>query len=492
MKYLVPLAALLVAVSAVPRRGNDTNPRPVRKLNEDEMDLDIRSIKADDLKFHVGDDDRSVCGGVDNLENIVCYKGDTDDPEVYPRGKAVLRVWNKVAGTLGTAWLIGNEGHILTNWHVIETQAEAEGAEFQAMAESGTCLPKCTTQLGCGGFKINNNKVTFIKTGGSIQQDYTLMKLSAADAAAVANLGYLQLRQTGAVLNERIYIPNHSQGWGKMVDMSTAQGVVDVSSLRVRYDVDTYGGASGSPVLGHSDDYVVAIHNLGGCSSSGGSNSGVSNLAIMSGLSGLLPSSAIASASGPPPPPSSGDICKTVKTVTKAWGYEISWQVGNCQSSGQFTSNNQFSQECCMAAGDWPVTCDDSYGDGWHGGYIEIDGNRYCDDFTTGFEKDGGTVTFSDSNLLCMNVKTVTKAWGYENSWHMGDCRSNQRYSSRQEYTQECCLRQEEMALTCDCSYGDGWHGGYLEVNGNRYCESFLSGYTKEETINWTEIAASP
>ena len=45
--------------------------------------------------------------------------------------------------------------------------------------------------------------------------------------------------------------------------MSTAQGVVDVSSLRVRYDVDTYGGASGSPVLGHSDDYVVAIHNLG-------------------------------------------------------------------------------------------------------------------------------------------------------------------------------------------------------------------------------------
>ena len=37
-----------------------------------------------------------------------------------------------------------------------------------------------------------------------------------------------------------------------------------------------------------------------------------------------------------------------------------------------------------MAAGDWPVTCDDSYGDGWHGGYIEIDGNKYCDDFTTG------------------------------------------------------------------------------------------------------------
>ena len=65
--------------------------------------------------------------------------------------------------------------------------------------------------LGCGGYKINNDPVTFIKTGGSIAHDYTLMKLSASDAAAIQNLGYLQLRSTGAVLDERIYIPNHSQ-----------------------------------------------------------------------------------------------------------------------------------------------------------------------------------------------------------------------------------------------------------------------------------------
>ena len=76
------------------------------------------------------------------------YLDDPDEPEVYTRGKAVLRVYNRVAGTLGTAWLVGDEGHILTNWHVIETQAEAEGAEFQAMAESSTCQPKCEIQLG--------------------------------------------------------------------------------------------------------------------------------------------------------------------------------------------------------------------------------------------------------------------------------------------------------------------------------------------------------
>ena len=29
----------------------------------------------------------------------------------------------------------------------------------------------------------------------------------------------------------------------------------------------------------------------------------------------------------------------------------------------------------------------DSYGDGWHGGYLEINGQKYCEDFTTGSEK---------------------------------------------------------------------------------------------------------
>ena len=31
----------------------------------------------------------------------------------------------------------------------------------------------------------------------------------------------------------------------------------------------------------------------------------------------------------------------------------------------------------------------------------------------------------------------------------------------------------EDIELTCDCSWGDGWHGGYLEINGQRYFDSF-------------------
>ena len=31
-----------------------------------------------------------------------------------------------------------------------------------------------------------------------------------------------------------------------------------------------------------------------------------------------------------------------------------------------------------MADGDYELICKDSYGDGWNGGYITINGKRYC------------------------------------------------------------------------------------------------------------------
>ena len=42
---------------------------------------------------------------------------------------------------------------------------------------------------------------------------------------------------------------------------------------------------------------------------------------------------------------------------------------------------------CCLLKGEHTLTCKDSYGDGWHGGYLEIGGKKYCKDFTAGREK---------------------------------------------------------------------------------------------------------
>ena len=74
--------------------------------------------------------------------------------------------------------------------------------------------------------------------------------------------------------------------------------------------------------------------------------------------------------------------------TTKGFGSEISWSLDTCQSEGPYGSNNNYIEQCCLAPGAYNLTCLDSYGDGWNGGKIEIQGNAYCKDFTT-----GGTLT---------------------------------------------------------------------------------------------------
>ena len=84
---------------------------------------------------------------------------------------------------------------------------------------------------------------------------------------------------------------------------------------------------------------------------------------------------------------------------------------------------------------------------------------------------------------VCFTIKTVTKAWGSENSWTFGKCKSTERYSSRRTYTSSCCLNQGEHTLTCKDHYGDGWHGGYLEIQGKKYCKNFRTGRERKTTI---------
>merc|ERR1712198_758705 len=45
---------------------------------------------------------------------------------------------------------------------------------------------------------------------------------------------------------------------------------------------------------------------------------------------------------------------------------------------GKYANNKEYSIECCQPAGTYELDCKDEYGDGWHGGSIEIGGTEYC------------------------------------------------------------------------------------------------------------------
>ncbi|KAK3285709.1 hypothetical protein CYMTET_6699 [Cymbomonas tetramitiformis] len=74
---------------------------------------------------------------------------------------------------------------------------------------------------------------------------------------------------------------------------------------------------------------------------------------------------------------------------------EVSWYIDDMCNDGTIYNNTfsedgrTFNKQCCLTLGNISVTCWDSYGDGWHGGYLSsssIDGS-ICQDFTSGSSK---------------------------------------------------------------------------------------------------------
>ena len=86
---------------------------------------------------------------------------------------------------------------------------------------------------------------------------------------------------------------------------------------------------------------------------------------------------------------------------------------------------------------------------------------------------------------ICADIQIRTERWGYENSYSIGTCVAKEQYSSNSDYAEECCLVPGNYTMDCKCSYGDGWHGGYLEINGVRYCDDFSSGHKQTVTVEW-------
>ncbi|KAG1688133.1 hypothetical protein DVH05_004003 [Phytophthora capsici] len=206
-----------------------------------------------------------VCGA-DESQQAVCYSSYTD---AFKAAGAVARLLiHKSKGSFFcTGWLVGSEGHLITNNHCISEQAHASNTEFEFNAQGSTCSTNCNKGMACGG-KVRARSATLIYASPAL--DYALVKLPVNLAS---EYGFLRLRRTGSLLSERIYIPQHPAGWGKRIAMKTDNGWGKVTSLntngcsreQVAYMLDTQGGSSGSPVIAWTDNAVVALHHCGGC-----------------------------------------------------------------------------------------------------------------------------------------------------------------------------------------------------------------------------------
>jgi PKD repeat protein len=262
----------------------------------------LRSLEEDTLM-------EAICG-TDDKQWAKCYDGTT----MYEKSKAVCRLL--IGGTSAcTGWLLGSEGHVITNNHCIGTQAEADSTDYEFMAEGATCTTPCDTWGACPG-TVEASSGTLVKTDADL--DYTLILLPTN---VTPTYGFLQFRDTLPNIGEEIYIPQHPNAYGKQlaVTSDTNGPNATVHSLDetpcaggpgdIGYYADTEGGSSGSPVLATYDNLVVALHHCANCP-----NRGVPIPAIIAHMGVDIPADAIG-VSIPQPPVANFTADKTTIQV---------------------------------------------------------------------------------------------------------------------------------------------------------------------------------
>ncbi|KDO23015.1 hypothetical protein SPRG_11861 [Saprolegnia parasitica CBS 223.65] len=253
----------------------------------------------------------SICTSTgDASKPAACYASDVAKTKA---SKAVARLRMGGSG-LCTGWLFGADGYLLTNNHCIGTAAVAATTSIELGAACATCNnPSNNVQLACKGTVVASS-VELIAT--SVELDFSLVKLNLLLDMDLSSYGYLQARDSTAVLNEPIWLVGHPGGkptrMATVVEGNATGSIVSLNvanscqSNEVGYLLDTQGGSSGSPVLSTKDNSVIALHNCGGCDASTLSNAGIPITSILAHLRAngvALPPNAIMATPTPTPTP---------------------------------------------------------------------------------------------------------------------------------------------------------------------------------------------
>ena len=140
------------------------------------------------------------------------------------------------------------------------------------------CFPNPTT-----------GRTTFEEQGSA----FTLATVMPAAGATlrIYGFGVDGTDTTGAAGGNASCSCGTSGGTRNQVQQTHTAGLVVVAGSRVDHLVDTCGGNSGSPVLDNTSGNAIAIHTHGGCTTTGGSNSGTNVLhpGLQSGITAVAP-----------------------------------------------------------------------------------------------------------------------------------------------------------------------------------------------------------
>lgn len=220
-------------------------------------------VQVESIEFGLTpvDEERSICGNVDDRQ-----------PSTDPRAGRLMPVGC-------TAWLIDDcagcfltAGHCTGNIQVVQFNvplSTSSGSTQQPGPEDQYPVDAASVQSNGGQgvgndwayFGTFNNGTTGLTAIEAQGPGFTLSAPPSAGSATIRITGY--------------GVTSPSNQFSQTQQTHTG-ALVTSTSTTVQYTADTTGGNSGSPVIWDNTGLAVGIHTHGGCSSTGGQNSGTS------------------------------------------------------------------------------------------------------------------------------------------------------------------------------------------------------------------------
>jgi len=187
----------------------------------------------------------------------------------------------------GTGSSLGSGNKFMTNFHVLHTGENLKNGEvwFNWMNES--CDPHSPVKEPV---RVDTDNLLAIGEGGA--RDYAIFTIKEFDLknAQIKTLfGGLKIRESKPDLEEAIYVPQYGNGSIRPMYISSAnkEGPARITTSNndwVKYNADTQGGSSGSPVIAVKDNEIVCLHST----AFGKENGGTSPVLLFNEIGDLL------------------------------------------------------------------------------------------------------------------------------------------------------------------------------------------------------------
>ncbi len=290
------VASDIISVSGVPwmqlkfgdsRIGNKSRIEISSLLDGSTQVLDAKSFKewagqsayfngdAVEIRFYVGPQDRRARVQVDAVvvgewgrpaEKSICGPSDN---RVDSTDSRVGRI-----DPIGcTGWMINN-GKLLTAGHCLAGSGNTTLSINPPKSTSGG-----TVQFPPADRQYSIVQSSFDFVNGGVGNDWGIFAVnnnSVTGLQPMAAHGSFAFRQDLGPSTIRITGFGVDSGSDNQSNQTHTGANTGSSGTTMRYNADTQGGNSGSPVIDEATNQAVGIHTHGGCSSSGGNNSGTS------------------------------------------------------------------------------------------------------------------------------------------------------------------------------------------------------------------------